>query len=272
VRHKLKYHAERRAFVLSGVLPLRLSFPYDFGFLLSTLGGDGDPLDVLVLADEAIPPGTVVPPLMSNASRHRLMDRLSLAIMLSAMAFSAYGARSGCEKWTSPVVSASSLEAASSRAYHLSLQMHAAFGSSEPALARPVALQYLDSVSDIPCDWNYGNAIHDANSVLGLLALHEGNTAQALLYLKAAGESPGSPQLNTFGPSLMLANELAEAGEYEAVASYISVIGKFWKPDDTTFLAFALPFLKDPDPLSTWLKALRNRQVPAFGMNASKSP
>ena len=60
-RHKLKYEAEWRAFVLSGVLPLGLSFPYDFGFLPSTLGDDGDPLDVLVLADEAMPPGTVVP-------------------------------------------------------------------------------------------------------------------------------------------------------------------------------------------------------------------
>ena len=49
--------AEWRAFVLSGVLPLGLSFPYDFGFLPSTLGDDGDPLDVLVLADEAMPPG-----------------------------------------------------------------------------------------------------------------------------------------------------------------------------------------------------------------------
>ena len=60
-RHKLKYQAEWKAFVLSGVLPLGLSFPYDFGFLPSTLGDDGDPLDVLVFADEAIPPGTVVP-------------------------------------------------------------------------------------------------------------------------------------------------------------------------------------------------------------------
>ena len=35
-RHKLKYEPEWRAFVLSGVLPLGLSFPYDFGFLPST--------------------------------------------------------------------------------------------------------------------------------------------------------------------------------------------------------------------------------------------
>jgi inorganic pyrophosphatase len=60
-RNKLKYHAEWRAFALSGVLPLGMSFPYDFGFLPSTLGEDGDPIDVLVLADESLPPATVVP-------------------------------------------------------------------------------------------------------------------------------------------------------------------------------------------------------------------
>ena len=44
-RHKLKYQRERRAFVLSGALPLGLSFPY--GFLPSTRSDDGDPLDAL---------------------------------------------------------------------------------------------------------------------------------------------------------------------------------------------------------------------------------
>jgi inorganic pyrophosphatase len=60
-RHKLKYRPAWDAFVLHNVLPLGLAFPYDFGFLPSSRGDDGDPLDVLVLADEALPPATVVP-------------------------------------------------------------------------------------------------------------------------------------------------------------------------------------------------------------------
>jgi inorganic pyrophosphatase len=59
--NKLKYDIERGVFELHGVLPLGVSFPYDFGFIPSTLGDDGDPLDVLVLMDEPVPPGTVVP-------------------------------------------------------------------------------------------------------------------------------------------------------------------------------------------------------------------
>lgn len=35
-------------------------FPYDFGFVPSTKADDGDPLDVLVLTDEALFPGCMV--------------------------------------------------------------------------------------------------------------------------------------------------------------------------------------------------------------------
>jgi inorganic pyrophosphatase len=34
-----------------------MAFPYDFGFVPSTLAGDGDPLDALVLLDEPAFPG-----------------------------------------------------------------------------------------------------------------------------------------------------------------------------------------------------------------------
>jgi inorganic pyrophosphatase len=42
-------------------LPLGASFPYDFGFVPSTLGGDGDPLDVLLLMEEPAFVGCLVP-------------------------------------------------------------------------------------------------------------------------------------------------------------------------------------------------------------------
>jgi inorganic pyrophosphatase len=35
-------------------------FPYDFGFVPSTVGDDGDPLDVLVLMEASVIPGCVV--------------------------------------------------------------------------------------------------------------------------------------------------------------------------------------------------------------------
>jgi len=60
-RTKLAYDEKTEAFVVKKVLPEGMSFPFDFGFIPSTLADDGDPLDVLVLMDEAVPTGTVVP-------------------------------------------------------------------------------------------------------------------------------------------------------------------------------------------------------------------
>ena len=52
-RNKYAYDPQERVFELKKVLPAGMVFPYDFGFVPSTLAEDGDPLDVLVLMDEA---------------------------------------------------------------------------------------------------------------------------------------------------------------------------------------------------------------------------
>jgi len=59
-RNKYKYNKEHRLFSLSKVLPSGNTFPYDFGYIPSTAGQDGDPLDVLVLMDEVVFPGCLI--------------------------------------------------------------------------------------------------------------------------------------------------------------------------------------------------------------------
>jgi|SRR5687767_8226085 len=59
-RNKFDYDRELGLFRLGGVLPAGAVFPFDFGFVPSTMGGDGDPLDVLVLMDEAAFTGCLV--------------------------------------------------------------------------------------------------------------------------------------------------------------------------------------------------------------------
>lgn len=46
--------------MLRKVLPAGMVFPYDFGFVPSTLADDGDPIDVLLLMDEPAFPGCVL--------------------------------------------------------------------------------------------------------------------------------------------------------------------------------------------------------------------
>ena len=59
--NKLGYDDALGAFTLHSVLPQGAVFPFDFGFLPRTKGGDGDPLDVLVLMQAPVPAGTIVP-------------------------------------------------------------------------------------------------------------------------------------------------------------------------------------------------------------------
>ena len=59
-RNKYNYDEKLGLFKLGGVLPSGASFPFDFGFVPSTVGGDGDPLDVLVLMDEPAFAGCLV--------------------------------------------------------------------------------------------------------------------------------------------------------------------------------------------------------------------
>jgi inorganic pyrophosphatase len=59
-RVKYKYKEKYGMFELDKTLPYGFSFPFEFGFVPSTIGGDGDPLDALVLSDEATFPGCSV--------------------------------------------------------------------------------------------------------------------------------------------------------------------------------------------------------------------
>jgi len=56
-RSKFDYDPESGLFALHGVLPAGMAFPMAFGFVPDTLAEDGDPIDIVVLADEDLPVG-----------------------------------------------------------------------------------------------------------------------------------------------------------------------------------------------------------------------
>ncbi len=59
-RNKLDYEPTLGVFMLKKEMPAGHVFPFDFGFIPGTLGEDGDPLDVLILMDDATYPGVLV--------------------------------------------------------------------------------------------------------------------------------------------------------------------------------------------------------------------
>ena len=125
---------------------------------------------------------------------------------------------------------------------------------SKPASeVRAHANEVLTIAAKYQNDWNYGNAIHKGNLALGRLALREGKVDEAGKYLLLAGHTPGSPQLNTFGPNMSLAKELLERGERQKVLEYFELCAKFWK--------------QDRGQLKIWSLQVKGGAEPAFGAN-----
>ena len=56
---KYKFDSTRNCFRVSKVLPVGATFPFNFGFFPGTRGEDGDPLDILIMSDAALLPGTL---------------------------------------------------------------------------------------------------------------------------------------------------------------------------------------------------------------------
>ena len=57
---KFDYDPEQQRFKLSKMLPAGLVFPFDFGMIPGTKGEDGDPLDIIVVAESGTFSGCLV--------------------------------------------------------------------------------------------------------------------------------------------------------------------------------------------------------------------
>jgi len=129
--------------------------------------------------------------------------------------------------------------------------LNAEAGSAEKAKA--YADESLALAPRYVRDWNYGNAIHKSHIAYGLLALRDGDVRRAGDELVAAGETRGSPQLNSFGPNMVLAKRLAEKGERDSVVRYLDGCRKFWS--------------MDRGRLDEWKSQVAAGMVPDFGAN-----
>jgi inorganic pyrophosphatase len=60
-RNKYEFDKKSQQLVLDRVNATMLGYPTDYGYVPDTLCEDGDPLDGLLIIDESVPPGVVVP-------------------------------------------------------------------------------------------------------------------------------------------------------------------------------------------------------------------
>ena len=116
------------------------------------------------------------------------------------------------------------------------------------------AREYAEKMlSENPPGWNYGNNIHHGNIILGRIAIKQDDLEEAKKRLINAGNTPGSPQLNSFGPNMALAKELLENGEKDVVLKYFALCSKFWK--------------LRKDRLDEWTVTVKDGRMPNFGAN-----
>ncbi|MER9301890.1 inorganic diphosphatase [Mesorhizobium sp. M0293] len=71
---KLAFEPEGQVFGYVRPLPVGMIYPYDWGFIPSTLGEDGDPLDGLVIHQAATAPGVVIKCNLLGALRVKQKD------------------------------------------------------------------------------------------------------------------------------------------------------------------------------------------------------
>ena len=140
------------------------------------------------------------------------------------------------------------------RFYALSRLAKAAFNAGEMQKAELYAKELLAMAPNYPKDWNYGNAIFFGNMVIGRVALkRDNNRALAKSSLMASGHTPGSPQLDSFGPNMSLAKDLLAVGETDEVLKFFELCRVFWKQHLAT--------------LDEWAAVIKRGGTPNFGPN-----
>ncbi|SRR5215204_4909833 len=58
--YKYKYDKKSDRLKANKILPTGLAFPYDFGYIPGSKDEDGDPLDVMIIAENSFIPGSIV--------------------------------------------------------------------------------------------------------------------------------------------------------------------------------------------------------------------
>lgn len=136
------------------------------------------------------------------------------------------------------------------REYNLTSMLSMAVNAEEDEKAELWAKELLETAEP---GWNEGNALHKSHLTLGRLALKAGEIEEAERRLILAGQIPTTPQLGSFGPNMVLAQELLQRGRRQAVLEYLEECKTFWD--------------MGLGQLEKWIAQVQSGETPEFGPN-----
>lgn len=108
------------------------------------------------------------------------------------------------------------------RFYHLTRMPSVAFEGGKFDQAAAAAEELLAAAQEFKNDPNFGNAINQAHTVLGRIALKNGDLPGAIAHLQQSAIEATNPETLFVESSLDLARDLRKAGESKAVISYLN--------------------------------------------------
>ncbi len=108
----------------------------------------------------------------------------------------------------------------------------AAFSAGDLSKAQQYARAVLAIADRNKMNSFYGDAIFEADTILGRVALRNGDIATAKDLLLASVGVGSYSWLGTIGPEMGLAQELLIRGERDTVIQFLTVCKTFWKSDN----------------------------------------
>jgi len=139
------------------------------------------------------------------------------------------------------------------RFYALGAAAKECFAAGKIEDAQKYAQELMSLLPSFRDNREYGGAMHDANLVLGRIAVRNGNMEDAKRYLIAVAQSPAPPHLASYGPNMSLANDLLAKGERQAVLDFFERCRRSW--------------LDGAGQLEKWSQEVRDGKTPDFGAN-----
>ena len=139
--------------------------------------------------------------------------------------------------------------------YSLSERLERAVKSKDCPKMRSLAGELLAVAPYYSSNWNYGNAIFDGHMAYASCDVKEKKLESAFHHLTEAAKTPGSPQLNTFGPpyhDMSVLSDLLREGRKTEVVAFLNSLKRFWDLESSQ------------EYFDFWAKEIEAGRVPKF--------